>query len=55
MAPSRMGKKLRALPPGDRRRLSDFKNAWRKMIPEQRRVAIDWLLEENLPIAEKEE
>ena len=32
----REGKTLKALKPGDRRRLSDARNAWRKMTPEQR-------------------
>ena len=55
MAPKRLGKELAKLPPGDRRRLSDFRNAWRKMTPEQRRVAIDWLLELNAPVAPEAE
>ena len=32
----REGKTLQTLAPGDRRRVSDGKNAWRKMTPNQR-------------------
>jgi hypothetical protein len=49
--PTRKGKPLTVLPPGDRRRLSDGRNAWRKMTPEQRRVFLDWIEEEALDVA----
>lgn len=47
----RNGKKLKDLAPGDRRRMSDGKNAWRKMTPEQRRVFLDWIEEQGLEVA----
>lgn len=50
--PTRDGKPLRTVPKGDRRRMSDGKNAWRKMTPEQRREFLDWIEEENLEVAE---
>lgn len=50
---TRHGKPLGNVPKGDRRRLSDFRNAWRKMSPEQRREALDWLQAEHLPVAPK--
>jgi hypothetical protein len=40
----REGRELKTLAPGDRRRLSDARNAWRKMTPEQRATFLDWLL-----------
>ena len=46
----RNGKKLAKLPPGDKRRLSDGRNAWRKMTPEQRRVFLDWIEEQGLAV-----
>ena len=39
----RDGKKLRTLAPGDRRRLSDARNAWRKMTQEQRLEFLCWI------------
>ena len=39
----REGKKLRTLAPGDRRRLSDARNAWRKMTSEQRVEFLEWM------------
>jgi hypothetical protein len=50
--PTREGKPLRAVPKGDRRRMSDGKNAWRKMTPEQRRAFLDWIAEEDLEVAQ---
>jgi hypothetical protein len=35
--------------------MSDGKNAWRKMTPEQRRVFLDWMAEENLTVAEPDD
>lgn len=49
--PTRLGQPLTALPRGDRRRMSDFRNAWRKMTPEQRREALAWIATENLKVA----
>jgi len=50
-----IGKKTkRVIPAGDRRRMSDGKNAWRKMTPEQRRVFLDWADAERLPVAKSE-
>jgi hypothetical protein len=49
---TRDGKPLAKLPPGDRRRLSDGRNAWRKMTPEQRRVFVDWMAEVDLDVAD---
>lgn len=46
---------LKKVPKGDRRRLSDGRNAWRKMTPEQRREFIDWMNEENLEVAPPKE
>ena len=37
------GKKLAEIGDRHRRRLSDFKNAWRKMSPGQRAVALAWM------------
>lgn len=39
----RKGKKLKVLQDGDRRRISDFKNAWRKASDDQRQELITWL------------
>lgn len=39
----REGKMLKVIAKGDRRRISDFKNAWRKMVPEQRVMAMRWI------------
>jgi hypothetical protein len=52
---TRLGKAISVLPKGDRRRMSDGKNAWRKMTPEQRRVFLDWMAEENLTVAEPDD
>jgi hypothetical protein len=49
--PTRSGKPLAVLPKGDKRRLADGRNAWRKMSPEQRRVFLDWLNAEGLEVA----
>lgn len=48
---TRNGKPLAKLPKGDKRRLSDGRNAWRKMTPEQRREFLDWIEEERLKVA----
>lgn len=42
----REGKRLNNLKPGDRRRVSDAKNALRKATPEQRREILLWVAEE---------
>jgi hypothetical protein len=47
----REGKQLATVPKGDRRRLSDGRNAWRKMTPEQRREFLDWIESEGLAVA----
>lgn len=47
----REGKALAVVPPGDRRRMSDGRNAWRKMTPAQRRVFLDWIKGEGLEVA----
>lgn len=39
----RKGKTLKVLAPGDRRRMSDGKNAWRKMTDGQRRDFLNWI------------
>jgi hypothetical protein len=31
--------------------MSDGKNAWRKMTPEQRREFLAWIEEQNLPVS----
>ena len=49
---TRKGVELKTLSKGDRRRLSDGRNAWRKMTPEQRAEFVAWMASENLPIAE---
>jgi hypothetical protein len=51
----RKGKALNVLLPGARRRISDGKNAWRKMTPEQRQVFMCWIDEVNLPVAGQDE
>jgi hypothetical protein len=48
---TRNGQPLAAVPPGDRRRLSDGRNAWRKMTPEQRREFLAWIEAEGLKVA----
>ena len=46
----REGQELKVLSKGDKRRLSDGRNAWRKMVPEQRREFLAWIMEEgNVP------
>ncbi len=47
---TRKGKTLKALRDGHPRRMSDGRNAWRKMSPEQRRVFVDWMEEEGLEV-----
>lgn len=47
----RNGKPLTRLEDGHPRRLSDGRNAWRKMSPAQRRAFIDWMDAEALPVA----
>lgn len=42
----RAGKALATLAPGDRRRMSDGKNAFRKMDELQRAEYLDWIAEE---------
>jgi len=49
--PTRSGRPLKVVPPGDRRRLSDGRNAWRKMTPEQRRVFLAWIDAAALPVS----
>jgi hypothetical protein len=44
---TRNGRELRALPAGDRRRLSDARNAWRKMTAEQRAEFLAWIRAEQ--------
>lgn len=39
----RGGKELTKLASGDRRRLADFRNAWRKMSAAQRGEALAWM------------
>ena len=39
----RDGKTLKTLKPGDKRRLADGRNAFRKMTPEQRDEFLDWI------------
>lgn len=39
----RNGQKLKTLEDGDPRRMSDGKNAWRKMNDEQRETFLDWI------------
>ena len=51
--PTREGKPLTQLPRGDRRRLADGRNAWRKMTPQQRREFLDWIKSEDLKVAAK--
>ena len=47
----RKGKKLAVLPDGAPRRMSDGRNAYRKMSAEQRRTFLDWIAEDGLPVA----
>jgi hypothetical protein len=42
-ATKRKGKALKVLPEGDRRRMSDGKNAWRKMSAAQRASYLGWM------------
>ena len=49
----RQGKTLAVLEDGHPRRLSDFRNAWRKMTPAQRREALEWIEAEKLAVARK--
>ena len=44
---TRHGEALRSLPAGHRRRLSDGRNAWRKMSAAQRREFIRWICTET--------
>ena len=46
----REGKTLKTLEDGHPRRLSDFRNSWRKMTPEQRGQAVEFILQEKLGI-----
>ena len=46
----RNGKTLSDLGDGHPRRLSDARNAWRKMSPAQRRTFLDWMVAEVLPV-----
>lgn len=45
-----MGGKAKALPDGHPRRMSDGKNAWRKMSLEQRRDFLDWISADLSPM-----
>ena len=47
----RNGKQLATLAKGDKRRLSDGRNAWRKMSPEQRKIFLAWIKSEGLKVA----
>jgi len=47
----RAGKPLANLPRGDKRRMADGRNAWRKMTPEQRREFLAWIEAEGLKVA----
>lgn len=47
----RNGKTLAVPVKGHPRRLSDFRNAWRKMTPDQRKEAVEWMRAENLEVA----
>ena len=49
---TRQGKPLTVLPKGDRRRMSDGKNAWRKMTPQQRKEFLAWMRAEGLKVAD---
>ena len=49
--PTRLGVPLTKLPKGDRRRMSDGKNAWRKMSPAQRKEFLAWMKAEGLAVA----
>lgn len=44
--PKRNGRELKTLTPGDRRRMSDGRNAFRKMTPEQRIEFLRWIADE---------
>jgi len=46
----RNGKPLKTVPDGSPRRMSDGKNAYRKMSPEQRFEFIKFMVEEDFPI-----
>jgi len=48
---TRKGVALKVLDKGDRRRLADGRNAWRKMTPEQRREFTEWQTAERLEVA----
>jgi hypothetical protein len=47
----RNGEILTKLDRGDKRRLSDGRNAWRKMTPQQRREFLDFIKAEGLKVA----
>ncbi len=51
MTMKRNGKKLKVLPDGHPRRMSDGKNAWRKMDDEQRREFLHWIFEDSPVVA----
>ncbi len=44
-----MARETRTLEPGDRRRVSDFKNAWRKMTDAQREEVAAWIATTDAP------
>ncbi len=50
--PMRHGEPLPTLPKGDRRRMSDGRNAWRKMTPKQRAEFLAWIKAEGLKVAD---
>lgn len=48
---TRKGKPCKALPDGAPRRMSDGKNAFRKMSPEQRRQFLCWISDQDSPFS----
>jgi len=50
---TRNGQPLTVLAKGDKRRLADGRNAWRKMTPQQRREFVDWMEDEGLKVADR--
>ena len=49
---TRLGQPLTKLAKGDKRRLSDGRNAWRKMTPAQRKEFLAWMKAEKLSVAD---
>ena len=46
----RNGKELKTIEDGHPRRMSDAKNAWRKMTDDQRRAFLEWIQENDYPL-----